>query len=123
MQARLIKNIQEEMQQKNIKSPYETQSMLTLSQYMRSAAKEIAISFMHDHKSYFAAITDEETQKIFRDVLKETYGLQELIGNVASVLATVNEQAYGTDPQHTMRDTKRNQTLEKNIINTIQDKG
>lgn len=111
MQARLIKNIQNEMKEKSIQSPYDTQSMRVLSDYMRGASKEIAINFMHDHKTYFAGLTDEETEKLFRDVLKETYGLQELIGNVASLLATGDEHAYGVYAVQTERDKKRNQKL------------
>ncbi len=111
MQARLIQNIQKEMQDTGIKSPYDTKAMFTLSEYMRNAAKDIAISFMHDHRTYFANLTPEETEKVFRDVLKETYGLQELIGNVASVLATGSENAYGFKSYKSQSDIKRNQKL------------
>jgi hypothetical protein len=84
---------------------------------MRNAAKEIATNFMHDHKSYFTRLTDEEAQKIFRDVFKEAYGLQELVGNVASILATGKEQAYSPNIDSIERDKKRNQRLAKQIKN------
>lgn len=115
MQARLIKNIQQEMTEKNVTSPYETQAMLKLSEYTRAASKEIALSFMEDHKEYFIALSDEDSHKVIHDVLKETNGLQELIGNVASVLATGKAAVYGTGNEQVMRDEKRN----KNLANLV----
>ncbi len=115
IQARLIKNIQAEMQEKNIQSPYNTQAMLKLSEYTRAASREMTMSFMEDHRDYLATLSDSDSEKIFRDILKETHGLQELVGNVASVLATSNAVSYGIGNEHIMRDTKRN----KNLANLV----
>jgi hypothetical protein len=120
IQARLIKNIQAEMQEKNIKSPYDTQAMLKLSEYTRAASKEMTISFMEDHRDYLATLNDADSEKIFRDILKETHGLQELVGNVASVLATSEAVSYGRGNQNIIRDVKRNKNLENLVKGTIQ---
>ncbi len=125
IQARLIKNIQAEMQEKNIKSPYDTQAMLKLSEYTRAASKEMTMSFMEDHKDYLATLSDFDSEKVFRDILKETHGLQELVGNVASVLATSEAVSYGLGNEQAVRDAKRNKNLAnlvKGHVHVIADK-
>jgi hypothetical protein len=112
-QARLIKDIQQEMHQNNIKSPYDTEAMKKLSKYMHYAAEQIAHKFLKDHADYFHMLTPNLKEKLYQDVLKETYALQELIGNVACVLATENEAAYGSKYEYNKRNEARNQRLAK----------
>jgi|GEM_PF-3466616 len=114
-QARLIENVQKEMQENTVKSPYDTKAMQTLSANMQEASMHIAQKFIKDHKDFFMALPRQQQQNIINDVYKETYALQSLIGNVACVLATADEAAYGTKVELPKRDKKRNNILANRV--------
>ncbi|MFT6072723.1 MAG: hypothetical protein ACJARD_000780 [Alphaproteobacteria bacterium] len=111
MQARLIKDIQIEMKNNHTKSPYDTQAMKVLSSHMRAAAEQIANKFMKDHSDYFQSLPQTQKDKILNDIFKETYALQELIGNVSCVLATSTDAIYGPKADQDKRNVKRNKKL------------
>lgn len=110
MHSRMIRQMHTEMQENNIKSPYQTQTMIKMSDYMRSAAQKIANDFMTEHQEYFNSVTPEEREKLKNDVLKETISLQELLCNVSGILAT-GEAANSVNVAIKEKTIKRNSTL------------
>lgn len=87
LQARLIQEMHQEVKQNNLKSPYESKTMVKIADYMHSAAVQMADDFMKQYASYFTGLTEHEREKIKDDIRKEMITLQELLCNVSGILA------------------------------------
>ena len=93
--ARMIKNVQKEMHDTGETSAYHTKAMQTMGSHMQAASKEMALRFMDNNRTTFHMMSDSEAQKIYLDLQKEFYALQQLFANVAGLLINGDEAVYG----------------------------